>query len=90
MRGAIRLVQDGDQTIAAFFNSVAPTSPKLVSTFMHSDFFSSVCEAKASASPPLVKAFAPDFFIAFIGAMLKKLAERLLQDWVQVSWRARG
>ena len=39
---------------------------------MQSDFFSSVLSANFSASPPLVKAFAPDFFMAFmafIGAM---------------------
>ena len=54
--------------LPAFFSCVAATPPKLLITFMHSDLFSSVSEAKASAKPPLVMGFAPDF-IAFIGAM---------------------
>merc|ERR1711974_523870 len=44
----------GSTNFPAFFTCCALTSPKLVSSFMHSDFFSSVCAAKASAKPPMV------------------------------------
>merc|ERR1719321_1761077 len=54
----------GIVSLPAFFNCAVATPPKLLITFMHSDFFSSVSEAKA---------FAPDF-IAFMGAMAAKLA----------------
>merc|ERR1719391_265603 len=59
----------GNTNLPAFFTSFVATPARLLITFMHSDFFSSVSEAKASAKPPLVMGFAPDF-IAFIGAMV--------------------
>merc|ERR1719396_89211 len=65
----------GIVNLPAVFNCFAATPPRLLITFMHSDFFSSVSEARASAKAPLVMGFAPDFiaFIAFIGAMVANL-----------------
>merc|ERR1719391_1493437 len=68
----------GSTNLPAFFTSFVATPARLLITFMHSDFFSSVSEAKASAKPPLVMGFAPDFiaFIAFIGAMVARRKTR--------------
>merc|ERR1719249_275025 len=89
-RRVFTMHRPGNTNFPAFFTCCAPTSPKLVSTFMQSDFFNSVCAANASASPPLVKAFAPDFFmafIAFIGAMAiaEQLGRRLDVNLVESS-----
>merc|ERR1719291_1490037 len=65
--------------LPAFCTSLAPTPARQSSTFMHSDFFSAVDAARASARPVFVRGLPLAFIaLAFIALVARKLWAREL------------
>merc|ERR1719511_106768 len=63
-RRVLTIATPGIVNFPFFFTSVAATTARLLSTFVHSDFFNSVAVARASAIAVLVMALTPAFISA--------------------------